>query len=125
MNEGKTNDDINEQGERLAEEVKQYILEYCPGKNLEKLSFVGHSMGGLICRAAFPLLSQYQDRFHTFCTFGSPHMGYMYKSTKLFNTGMWIFRKWNKQPSLSQMAMDDHTVVEQSFIYKLSEKPGL
>jgi hypothetical protein len=53
-------------------------------------------MGGLICRTAFPKLEQYRDKFTTFVTFGSPHLGYMYKSAKLFSTGMWFFRKWNK-----------------------------
>jgi Putative serine esterase (DUF676) len=43
-------------GERLASEVKKYVIEFCPGTNLAKISFVGFSLGGLIARAAFPHL---------------------------------------------------------------------
>ena len=100
-NEGKTDGDIMEMGERLAQEVRKFILENCPGEQLQKLSFVGHSLGGLICRAAFPLLVSYKDKFNTLMTLGSPHLGYMYNSSKLFETGMWFMRKWNKSLSLS------------------------
>lgn len=100
-NEGKTDGDILEMGDRLAKEVRKYVMEFCPGDQLGKLSFIGHSMGGLICRAAFPLLIQFKDKFHTFMTLGSPHLGYMYNSNKLFETGMWFMRKWNKSRSLT------------------------
>ena len=43
-------------GKRLANEIKKYIDEWCPGKTLGKLSFVGHSMGGIIIRASLPYL---------------------------------------------------------------------
>jgi len=26
----------------------------------------------------------------------SPHLGYMYKSGKLFSTGMWVLKAWKK-----------------------------
>lgn len=124
-NEGKTDGDIMEMGERLAHEVRRFILENCPGEQLQKLTFVGHSMGGLICRAAFPLLVPFKDKFNTFMTLGSPHLGYMYNSSKLFETGMWFMRKWNKSLSLTQLAMQDESVFERTLLYRLSEMPGL
>jgi len=66
-------------------------------------------MGGLICRAAFPHLEQLKDKFYTFISLGSPHLGYMYNSNKLFDTGMWFIRKWNKSRSLSQLSMSDES----------------
>ena len=39
-------------GISLAQEVKMYINEWCSGDLMEKLSFIGHSLGGLIIRAA-------------------------------------------------------------------------
>lgn len=89
-----------EMGERLAKEVMKFVMEFCPGQQLQRISFVGHSMGGLICRAAFPHLKDLKDKFHTFMTLGSPHLGYMYNSNKLVDTGMWFMRKWNKSRSL-------------------------
>ena len=58
-NEDRTEEDIMEMGERLAKEVKQHVIEFCPGSSMRRLSFVGFSMGGLICRAAFPQLECY------------------------------------------------------------------
>ena len=42
-----------------------------------RLSFIGHSLGGIIVRAALthPLLRQHRAKFHTFCSLGSPHLG--------------------------------------------------
>ena len=48
-----------EMGERLATEVKQYIISFCPASCLSKISFIGHSLGGLIIRAALPHLAEY------------------------------------------------------------------
>lgn len=88
-------------GNRLAKEVKKYVIEFCPGSNLSKISFVGFSLGGLIARAAFPHLSELQTKFHTFISLSTPHLGYMYNSNKLFDTGMWFIKKWKKAVSLA------------------------
>lgn len=58
MNEDKTDGDIWDMGKRLAEETKRFIKEWCPN-GVTKLSFVGHSLGGLIIRAAIPNLLEY------------------------------------------------------------------
>jgi poly(3-hydroxyalkanoate) synthetase len=56
VNEDQTEGDIFEMGERLANEVKQYIQSFCPVGCLGKISFIGHSLGGIIIRAALPHL---------------------------------------------------------------------
>lgn len=62
-NEEKTGEDIMVLGSRLADEVKKWIKEWCPKDNFSKflltifncrISFIGHSLGGLIIRAALP-----------------------------------------------------------------------
>ena len=77
-NEDHTEGDINEMGVRLAQEVNNYITQYCPGCSLGKISFIAHSLGGIIVRTALPLLEDYKDKFHNFITLSSPHLGYMY-----------------------------------------------
>lgn len=47
---------ILEMGKILAEEVQEYIRDYCPGSALGRISFIGYSLGGLITRAALPHL---------------------------------------------------------------------
>ena len=75
-------------GERLANEVIQFIRESCPGANLSRLTFIGHSLGGLIIRAALPHLQMFKEKMYGYLSLCSPHLGYMYKSSKLFNAGM-------------------------------------
>lgn len=58
-NESSTDGDIMEMGERLAIEVKQYIQYSCNEVRVSKISFIGHSLGGLIVRAALPFLAEY------------------------------------------------------------------
>ncbi len=86
-NEDMTDGEIAQMGVRLANEVKNYIDEWIPGNNLGRLSFIGHSMGGLIIRCALQYLEQYQAKFHLFMTLSSPHLGYMYHSSKIVDAG--------------------------------------
>lgn len=88
MNEGETEGDINEMGERLAREVLGYIEEWCPGQSLQKVSFIGHSLGGVIIRRALPYLISIAEKMHFFLTLSSPHLGYMYNSSKLVDAGL-------------------------------------
>jgi alpha-beta hydrolase superfamily lysophospholipase len=74
-NEEQTEGDIMEMGERLATEVKQYIISFCPASCLSKISFIGHSLGGLIIRAALPHLSEYSQKFFTYMSLSSPQLG--------------------------------------------------
>ena len=90
-----------EMGERLATEVKQYVASFCPVSCLKKLSFIGHSIGGLIIRAALPHLAEFSQKLCTYMSLGSPHLGYMYNSNKLIDAGMWFLKKWRKSKCLT------------------------
>jgi len=57
---------------------------------------------------------------HGFISLCSPHLGYMYKTGKLFSTGMWLMNKWKKSIALNQMRMADGKTIEDSCLYKLS-----
>jgi alpha-beta hydrolase superfamily lysophospholipase len=59
------------------------------GPSLEKISFFGHSMGGLIARIAvateeFVPLRRF---LHTFVSFCSPHLGATYRGNPLVRFG--------------------------------------
>lgn len=83
-------------GEKLALEVKKWIKEWCPKDNFSKLSFIGHSLGGIIIRAALPHLIKYKDKMFTYLSLGSPHLSYTLSSSKVVDTGLWFIRKWKK-----------------------------
>ena len=60
-NEEFTDGNIDHMGKNLANEVKKYITDWCYSKDsslllLHRLTFIGHSLGGLITRAALPYL---------------------------------------------------------------------
>jgi len=124
-NEDQTEGDFMEMGERLATEVRQYILSFCPVSCLNKISFIGHSIGGLIIRAALPHLSEFSSKFYTYMSLGSPHMGYMYNKNKLIDAGVWFLRKWRNSKSLAQLSMTDETNFEETCLYSLTTLPGL
>ena len=79
-------------GIRLAGEILDYIAEYCSVAYLDRVSFIGHSLGGLIIRCALPLLERISDKMYLFMTLGTPHLGYLYNSSKLVNLGMWSMK---------------------------------
>lgn len=117
-------------GMNLSVEVKKFIKEWClsrDGKNLllNKISFIGHSLGGLIIRSALPHLEEYKSFFNGYMSLGSPHLGYMYNSTYLFNTGMWVLKSLRKSECLQQLSMTDHNQKNQTYLYKLSKTKGL
>lgn len=114
-----------EMGERLATEVKQYIISFCPSSTVSKISFIGHSLGGIVIRAALPHLAEYSSKFFTFISFSSPHLGSKYNSSGLVDTGLWILKKWRKSKCLMQLSMSDESAIENTCLYQLSERPGL
>ena len=93
-NEEKTEGDIMEMGERLASEVKTYITQFCPAQCISKLSFIGHSLGGVIIRSALPHLNEYSSKFYTYISMSSPHLGYMYSKNKIIDAGLWFMKNW-------------------------------
>lgn len=87
---------------------------------------MGHSLGGLIIRAALPLLEgELKDKFYTYMSLSTPHLGYMYNSNKLFDAGMWFLKKWRKSKCLLQLSMSDHKNMEETVLFRLSTVSGL
>jgi triacylglycerol esterase/lipase EstA (alpha/beta hydrolase family) len=95
-----------------------------------KVSFFGHSMGGIIIRSALPKLEKYKDLFHSFVTLSTPHVGYCYSNSKLVDVGLWLISNWKKCQSILQLTMSDNkngnnqrnnkSSLEDTFLYKLS-----
>lgn len=86
----------------------------------DRISFIGHSLGGLIIRAALPHLEEYSDKMFSYFSLSTPHLGYMYTSSKIIEAGIWILQKWRKSKCLTQLSMTDSKMIEDTFLYKLS-----
>jgi Putative serine esterase (DUF676) len=71
-------DGVDQAGIRLSKEVIEVVGKH---KSLEEISFVGMSMGGLICRYAIGLLYKEDDatiaglKPNSFFSFATPHLG--------------------------------------------------
>ncbi|XP_027624051.1 protein FAM135A isoform X13 [Tupaia chinensis] len=128
MSERNQNDtfaDFDSMTDRLLDEIIQYIQIY--SLTVSKISFIGHSLGNLIIRSVLtrPRFKYYLDRLHTFLSLSGPHLGTLYNSSALVNTGLWFMQKWKKSGSLLQLTCRDHSDPRQTFLYKLSNKAGL
>ncbi|KAM9344976.1 protein FAM135A [Symphorus nematophorus] len=124
-NQSDTFADFESMTDRLLDEIVQYIQIY--NLTVSKISFVGHSLGNLIVRSVLtrPRFKCYLSRLHTFLSLSGPHLGTLYNSSALVNTGLWFMQKWKKSGSLLQLTCRDHSDPRQTFLYKLSKKSGL
>ncbi|XP_053314652.1 protein FAM135A isoform X3 [Spea bombifrons] len=128
MSERNQNDtfaDFDTMTDRLLDEIIQYIQIY--NLSISRISFIGHSLGNLIIRSVLsrPRFRCYLGKLHTFLSLSGPHLGTLYNSSALVNTGLWFMQKWKKSGSLLQLTCRDHSDPRQTFLYKLSKKPGL
>ncbi|KAM4866322.1 protein FAM135A isoform 4-T4 [Thomomys bottae] len=128
MSERNQNDtfaDFDSMTDRLLDEIVQYIQIY--SLTVSKISFIGHSLGNLIIRSVLtrPRFKYYLSKLHTFLSLSGPHLGTLYNSSALVNTGLWFMQKWKKSGSLLQLTCRDHSDPRQTFLYKLSNKAGL
>ncbi|TKY59556.1 FAM135B protein [Spatholobus suberectus] len=132
-NEDKTSGDFREMGSRLAQEVISFLKKKMDkasrSGNLKdiKLSFVGHSIGNLIIRTALTesIMEPYLRYLHTYVSISGPHLGYMYSSNSLFNSGLWILKKLKGTQCIHQLTFTDDPDLENTFIYKLSKEKTL
>uniref|UniRef100_A0A8D1PQ89 Family with sequence similarity 135 member A n=1 Tax=Sus scrofa TaxID=9823 RepID=A0A8D1PQ89_PIG len=127
MSERNQNDtfaDFDSMTDRLLDEIIQYIQIY--SLTVSKISFIGHSLGNLIIRSVLtrPRFRYYLNKLHTFLSLSGPHLGTLYNSSALVNTGLWFMQKWKKSGSLLQLTCRDHSDPRQTFLYKLSNKAG-
>lgn len=80
-------------GRRLADELHRFMLSLNELSVIERISFIGHSLGGIIIRAALQYLGDLAEKFHILMTLSTPHLGYRSTKVKLFSTGLWIYKK--------------------------------
>ncbi|CAI8599941.1 unnamed protein product [Vicia faba] len=133
VNEDKTSGDFKEMGQRLAQEVISFVKSKMDKVTKYgilgdiKLSFVGHSMGNLIIRTAIAdsSMEPYLRHLHTYVSVSGPHLGYIYSSNSLFNSGMWFLKKLKGTQCIHQLTCTDDPDLQKTFLYKLCKKKTL
>ena len=109
-NEKDTDSGIEELGRKLSQEVQEFVFSYLSGfqiidgnrvqVSMSKLTFIGHSLGGIIVRQALKHLQKYWSMLHGYVSLGTPHLGYMYNSTSIVDAGIWLIKKFKQSRSL-------------------------
>ncbi|OVA03332.1 protein of unknown function DUF676 [Macleaya cordata] len=133
VNEDRTSGDLREMGLRLAEEVTAFLKKKMDRaarsggyKNI-KLSFVGHSIGNVILRAALTesKMEPFLKYLYTYVSVSGPHLGYLYSSNSLFNSGLWLLKKLKGAQCIHQLTFTDDPDLENTFFYKLCKAKTL
>ncbi|XP_052185710.1 uncharacterized protein LOC127797152 isoform X1 [Diospyros lotus] len=133
VNEDKTYGDFREMGLRLAQEVTKFVKKKMEKvsrsgslRNI-KLSFVGHSIGNVIIRAALTesIMEPYLRYLYTYVSVSGPHLGYLYSSNSLFNSGLWLLKKLKGTQCIHQLTYTDDPDLQNTFFYKLSKQKTL
>eukprot|EP00299_Pterocystis_sp_00344_P009804 c4244_g1_i1.p1 GENE.c4244_g1_i1~~c4244_g1_i1.p1 ORF type:complete len:207 (+),score=26.16 c4244_g1_i1:128-748(+) len=92
-----------------------------------RISFVAHSLGGLIVRSALtqPILEPIIPKLHTFLTFSSPHLGFLFNPNITTRAGLGVLRHVIKEKTcLRQLVLRDQPNLSECFLYKLSQEKG-
>eukprot|EP01102_Stenamoeba_stenopodia_P001605 TRINITY_DN11436_c0_g1_i1.p1 TRINITY_DN11436_c0_g1~~TRINITY_DN11436_c0_g1_i1.p1 ORF type:complete len:771 (-),score=158.33 TRINITY_DN11436_c0_g1_i1:65-2377(-) len=118
--EDSTLESIEELGKKVASEILSY-LRISPA-DYSKISFIGHSLGGLIIRAALldPDIAFLQTKFYSYITLGTPHLGSIFHNSSLIPSAMWFWEKWSAAMCLKQLRLIDANSPENSFLAKLA-----
>ncbi|KAJ9558892.1 hypothetical protein OSB04_013506 [Centaurea solstitialis] len=129
VNEDKTSEDFRDMGLRLAQEIIAFVKKKMDKASRSgslkdvKLSFVGHSIGNVIIRTALAesIMEPYHRYLNTYISLSGPHLGYLYSSNSLFNSGLWLLKKLKNTRCIHQLTFTDDIDLENTFFYKLSK----
>lgn len=113
---------ISSLGLNLANEIKNYITNK-KLVHLKKISFIGHSLGGLIIRAALPHLKESKQLLHAYFSLGTPHLGMIDYNSVLVKAGFSLFKKATANKILQQLDFTDASNFEDCEISKLANFP--
>lgn len=116
-NEKMTEKNISLMGEDLSKEILEYTQKT---KNISKISFVGHSLGGIIIRTALQHLQSLRPYFFTYVSLSSPHLGCKQNKSFLINVGMSFMEKFSGDKVIEELQMNDRENLQETFLYKLS-----
>lgn len=114
-------------GANLAAEVISFMrIEKLP-QSSTKVSFVCHSFGSIVSRVALsrPDLAPLRSMLQTYVSFSGPHLGMLYSSNALVESGMWMLRRWRGAQCLTELSLKDASEPTATLLYRLSKQPVL
>lgn len=118
-NENNTNESIEQLGLRFSIEVRENIKNL-PLNSILEISFIGHSLGGLIVRAALPNLKDFSKNLKTYVSLSTPHLGSC-SNRFLVSTGLKMLCRFKNNQSIREMNLSD----ENNYLQKLNKMNDL
>lgn len=64
-------------------------------------------------------MEPYLRYLYTYISISGPHLGYLYSSNSLFNSGLWLLKKLKGTQSIHQLTFTDDVDLQNTFLYKL------
>ena len=104
-------------GAKLAEEILRYVQDRMPeliwssytGVKVGKISFICHSIGGLVARQALsdPMMAPLLPMMYTFISLSTPHLGTLFPESQVVSTGLWALNKLKSCLILNELMLKD------------------
>jgi len=130
-NEDNTGGSIEPMGQRLAHEVHNFIKHRCheladPDPLAGRISFIGHSAGSIIVRAALtaPVFAPYLPKLHAFVSLSSSHCGNLFVPSTIVSGGMWALQRLHHSTFMNELQLLDDKDMTKTFMYELSKQKG-
>jgi hypothetical protein len=64
-------------------------------------------------------MEPFLNNLYTYVSISGPHLGYLYSSNALFNSGLWILKKLKGTQCIHQLTFTDDPDLQNTFFYKL------
>ncbi|KAI8609394.1 putative serine esterase-domain-containing protein [Chytriomyces sp. MP71] len=121
VNEADTLQDIGIMADRLVSEIRAFIRE--KHINVERISFVCHSLGGIIARCAIQTegMASFQAKLESFVSFSSPHASLYFHSNALMISALRVYQLIGQSKSLDQLNLKDDPNPRKCLLYKLAQ----
>ena len=109
-------------GDNLAREIDAFIDAEGISGGLSRVSFICHSFGAIICRAALrtKALEPLLPKLHAYVSFSGPHLGMLYSSNLLVELGVWGLRRWRNAHCLTELSLKDGVEPHRCYLFELS-----
>ena len=125
-NQSNTFDHLITMGSKLANEVVEFAQDIGMDK-ISRISFVGHSLGGLIIRVAIrnERLQELSNHFHSLITFGTPHLSQALNNHMILGAALRLYQSIYSAACIDQLYLNDHEDKRECLLYRLSQDTNL
>lgn len=65
------------------------------------------------------IMEPYHRHLYTYVSISGPHLGYLYSSNSLFNSGLWLLKKLKGTQCIHQLTFTDDPDLQNTFFYRL------